>query len=182
MKKYDYVFGVDVSKKTVDITLSFDQAFTHRQFSNDLDGLQRLWEWFKEIKPVFENTLFCMEATGLYCFPLTSFLTTNGIDTWVEHPTQIKKASGLTRGKNDKVDSQRIAVYATKHLERLRLWKPMDTTLEKIRHLATLRERLVETKKRLETPINEFKAMGNEAMVKLLTNPLRARLVPSTKI
>ena len=35
MKQYHHVFGVDVSKKTVDITHVINQEFTHRQFSND---------------------------------------------------------------------------------------------------------------------------------------------------
>ncbi len=80
----------------------------------------------------------------------------NSIDVWIEHAAQIKKSTALARGKNDKVDSQRIALYATKNLDRLRLWKPMDTTLEKIKHLATLRERIVDTQKRLLVPIKEL--------------------------
>jgi len=156
MKQYDHVFGVDVSKKTVDITHVINQEFTHRQFSNDEAGMEQLMDWLKELKLDFDTTLFCMEATGLYCFPLTRFLAAHSIDIWIEHAVQIKKATALTRGKNDKVDSLRIAVYATKNLDRLRLWKPMNTTLEKIRHMASLRDRLVETKKKLLTPIQEF--------------------------
>jgi transposase len=68
MKHYNHFFGVDVSKKTIDITHADKQLFTHRQFCN-------------EINLNFEETLFCMEATGLYCFPLTQFLATNSIDT-----------------------------------------------------------------------------------------------------
>lgn len=176
MKQYSHFFGVDVSKKTVDITLAHNQEFIHQQFTNDEEGMKQLMEWLKELKPALENTLFCMEATGLYCFPLTRFLATNSIDIWIEHAAQIKKATALTRGKNDKVDSQRIALYATKYLDRLRLWKPVDATLEKIRHLASLRERLVETKKRLETPIKEFEEMGNTAMAKLLTKTIKNSL------
>lgn len=176
MKQYDHFFGVDVSKKTVDITLARNENFTHRQFTNDSDGMGKLMEWLKELNPVFENTLFCMEATGLYCFPLTRFLAANSIDIWIEHAAQIKKATAMARGKNDKVDSQRIAIYATKYLERLRLWRPMDATLEKIRHLASLRDRLIETKKRLETPINEFAEMGYASMAKLLTKSIKSSL------
>src|SRR5687768_17901506 len=117
-------------------------------------------KWLSELSLSYENTLFCMEATGLYCFGLTQFLTTNSIDIWIEHAAQIKKATALTRGKNDKVDSQRIALYAAKNLDRLRLWKPVNATLEKIRHLASLRDRLIETKKKLVTPIKEFEDIG----------------------
>ena len=181
MKQYDHVFGVDVSKKTVDITHVINQQFTHRQFSNDEAGMEQLMEWLKELAPEFDKTLFCMEATGLYCFPLTRFLAGNSIDIWIEHAAQIKKATALARGKNDKVDSQRIALYATKNLDRLRLWKPVNATLEKIRHLASLRERLVETKKRLATPIKEFEDIGNIAMAKLLTKTIKSSLTAIDK-
>jgi transposase len=81
MKHYNHFFGVDVSKKTIDITHADKQLFTHRQFCNDTGGVTLLMEWLKEINLNFEETLFCMEATGLYCFPLTQFLATNSIDT-----------------------------------------------------------------------------------------------------
>lgn len=181
MKQYRHVFGVDVSKKTVDITHVINQEFTHRQFSNDEAGMEQLMAWLKELQLDFDTTLFCMEATGLYCFTLTHFLASHSIDTWIEHAAQIKKATALARGKNDKVDSQRIAAYATKNLDRLRLWKPVDATLEKIRHLASLRERLVETRKRLATPIKEFEDVGNLVMAKLLTKTIKSSLTAIDK-
>ncbi len=67
------MFGVDVSKKTVDITYVCNDQTIHRQFSNDQDGMEELMEWLKELHICFEQTLFCMEATGLYCFALTQF-------------------------------------------------------------------------------------------------------------
>lgn len=139
MKQDSHFFGVDVSKKTVDITLAHNQQLIHQQFTNDDEGMDQLMVWLKELKPAFENTLFCMEATGLYCFPFTRFLAANSIDIWIKHGAQIKKSTSLARGKNDKVDLQRIVMYATKYLDRLRLWKPVNATLEKIRHLACLR-------------------------------------------
>lgn len=181
MKKYKHFFGVDISKKTIDVTLSNDDQLSHRQFSNDSTGMNELMKWLGELNIDFDHVLFCMEATGLYCFPLTQFLAGNAIDIWIEHAAQIKKANALGRGKNDKIDSRRIAVYATKNLDRLRLWKPVSSTLEKIKHLASLRERLVETKKRLITPIKEFEEVGNTAMAKLLTKTVRSSLTAIDK-
>ena len=181
MKQYKHIFGVDVSKRTVDITHVKEQQFTHRQFSNDDAGMKELLSWFKELDIAYAETLFCMEATGLYCFPLTQFLAANTIDIWIEHAPQIKKANAAARGKNDKIDSQRIALYATKYLDRLRLWKPAGATLDKIRHLASLRDRLVETKKRLVNPIKEFEDVGNMAMAKLLTKTIKSSLTAIDK-
>jgi transposase len=181
MKQYKYFFGVDISKKTIDVTLIQDVQLTHRQFSNDAMGMDKLMQWIRELGLNPDNALFCMEATGLYCFPLTQFLASNAIDTWIEHATQIKRATSLDRGKNDKIDSRRIAIYASKNLDRVRLWRPLSSTLEKIKHLASLRERLVETKKRLLTPIKEFEEVGNTAMAKLLTKTIKSSLAAIDK-
>ncbi len=176
MKNYEHIFGVDVSKKTVDITHIKDQESSHRKFSNDDSGMKELLLWIQEYTVSPETVLFCMETTGLYCFPLTGFLSERKIDIWVEQAIQIKKVMGVARGKNDKIDSLRIALYASKNMERLRLWKPMNATLEKIKHLTALRERLVETKKKLEVPIGEFEAMGDHAMAKLLSKSIKSSL------
>lgn len=181
MNQYKYFFGVDISKKTIDVTLVKQAELIHRQFSNNSVGMDELMDWLRELNIDFASALFCMEATGLYCFTLTQFLASNAIDTWIEHAAQIKKANALDRGKNDKVDSRRIAMYATKNLDRLRLWRPAGSTLEKIKHLASLRERLVETKKRLITPINEFEQAGNTEMAKLLSRTIKSSLAAINK-
>lgn len=181
MKQYKYFFGVDISKKTIDVTLVKEADVIHQKFSNDLIGMDELMHWLAELNLNFDLVLFCMETTGLYCFPLTQFLAKNSIDIWIEHAAQIKKASSLDRGKNDKVDSRRIALYASKNLDRLRLWRPAGSTLEKIRHLASLRERLVETRKKLLNPIQEFEEMGNGEMAKLLTKAIKSSLTALEK-
>lgn len=181
MKQYKYFFGVDVSKRTLDITVLKEEVLTHRQFSNDEKGMEQLMQWLETLEVSLQQTLFCMEATGLYCFVLTEFLAEKGIDTWIEHAAQIKKANALHRGKSDKVDSRRIALYAFRNLDRVRLWKPTSSTLQKIRHLAALRERLVDTKKRLVTPIEEFEQAGNSQMAKLLQRSIKSTLAALDK-
>lgn len=176
MKHYKHFFGVDISKKTVDISWISGEVITHRQFNNDQDGIKHLLNWMNELGINNSETLFCMEATGVYCFVLTTFLHDQQIDTWIEHAAQIKKSTALARGKNDKVDSKRIAAYASKNLDRIRLWKPMNATLQKIKHLATLRERLVETQKRLITPVKEFEEVGNKEMAIMLTKSIKKSL------
>lgn len=173
MKHYQHIFGVDISKKTIDISIVQAAVTTHKQFSNNSSGMEALLQWLQDGSIDFTSALFCMEATGLYCFTLTHFLAAHNIDIWIEHAAQIKKATALARGKSDKVDARRIAVYAAKNLDLLRLWKPMDTTIEKIKHLASLRERMVETQKRLLTPIKEFEQAGNANMARLLLKAIR---------
>jgi transposase len=66
MKQYKYFFGVDVSKKTVDITLFDQQQILHRQFINNTAGMEELQQWLQELNQDISEVLFCMEATGLY--------------------------------------------------------------------------------------------------------------------
>lgn len=49
----------------------------------------------------------------------------------------------------------------------------MDATVDKIKHLASLRERLVETQKRLLTPIGEFEDVGNKEMATLIRKTIK---------
>jgi transposase len=78
-------------------------------------------------------TLFCMEATGMYCSALLNFFKDASADVWVENAIQIKRSSGITRGKQDKIDAQRIALYSFRNADAVRLWKPSSEILEQIR-------------------------------------------------
>ena len=99
MKQYKHFFGVDISKKTIDVSHLQDTLLTHRLFTNDQEGMAALLHWLKEGEIDFTQALFCMEATGLYCFVLTEFLAAKGIDTWVEHAAQIKKQTLWTEAR-----------------------------------------------------------------------------------
>ena len=170
--QYKFYVGVDVSKATLDVALIDDmhrEVIHHIQVSNDDEGVGKMLVWLNTHEGFrIEQTMFCMEATGLYCYPLLQFLHLHQAATWVENAIQIKRSLGIQRGKNDKVDAKRIAQYACKNSERVRLWQPRREVVEQLKQLAALRERLVETRKRLLTPVNEFRQYGNEAMAKML--------------
>ena len=58
-------------------------------------------------------------------------------------PLELKKSLGITRGKNDKVDSARIADYARRFGDRVPLTKLPAKDIRKIHYLLNMRERLV---------------------------------------
>lgn len=98
MKQYKYFLELTFPK-TIDVTLAKDEDLTHRKFSNNLTGMDELMKWLTELNLNVDDVLFCMEATGLYCFPLTQFLSKNEIDIWIEHAAQIKRLLLWTEGK-----------------------------------------------------------------------------------
>lgn len=177
--EYDFFVGIDVSKLTVDVAACAHgmREIVHKQFANDAEGMYSMAEWLSKM-PGFapQHSIFCMEATGIYCYPLIEYLQSKSAAIWIENAVQIKRSLGLVRGKNDKVDACRIAQYAYRYKERIRLWKPVREVIDKIKNLATLRLRLVETQKRLMVPIEEMKAMGNDQMATILEKSIRKSL------
>ena len=155
-------------------TNSPEEVF-HNAFSNDTKGFEEMMSFIKAMMPEFDcnKALFCMEATGLYCNSLLHFFQSQQANAWVENAVQIKRSLGIKRGKTDKVDSISIAKYAFKNADLVRLWKPSGVVLEKIKHLATLRERMVVTQKRLVTPIDELRDAGQEKMAEYLHKSIK---------
>jgi len=176
--KYQFVIGIDISKPSFDVAIlsvSNPENIVHNAFSNDANGFDEMMRFVNETMPGFDlsQALFCMEATGLYCNALLNFFQNHQANAWVENAVQIKRSLGVKRSKTDKVDSISIAKYALKNAELVRLWKPSGVVLEKIKHLATLRERMVVTQKRLLTPIGELRDAGQGKMADLLYKSIK---------
>lgn len=175
--KYKYFVGIDVSKLFVDVALvssTEDQTIFHEQFENSAKGITVLLNWLRSIHAAsISESVICMEATGLYCNLLLEQLQEQGASLWVENAVQIKRSMGVVRGKNDKMDAIRIARYALRNQDRIRLWRPAGDTINKIKNLASLRERLVDTQKRLSRPINDLREAGDTAMAKLLEKTIK---------
>jgi transposase len=170
---YRFFIGIDVSKEYLDAgLLDSDHSSTvqHLKVPNDDPGIALLLSWLNgQDGFTLEQSLFCLEHTGMYNFALLQFFSRYAVDVWVENPIQIKRSLGLQRGKNDKVDALRIAQYAFRMQDRVKLWTPVRKVTDKLRHLASLRERLVETKKKLLTPVEELSKVGDKEMAKVLS-------------
>jgi transposase len=174
--RYHFFIGIDVSKDYLDAALlAWDDTNTivHQKVGNNDAGISELLRWLEQHKDFsLEHSLFCLEHTGMYNYALLQFFSKHSANVWVENPIEIKRSLGVQRGKNDKVDAIRIAQYAFRTQDRARLWQPVRKVTEKLRHLASLRERLVETKKKLLTPVEELSKIGNDIMAKMLARSM----------
>ena len=175
---YQFVIGMDISKHSFDVAVfSADDSenVSHKSFTNDENGFKELLVFLTEASTEFDisKSIFCMEATGLYCNALLDFFQKQRANVWVENPVQIKRSLGIKRGKTDKVDSICIAKYAFKNADLVRLWKPSSIVLDKIKNLAILRERMVTTQKRLLVPIEELRNAGQMKMADLLYKSIK---------
>lgn len=107
-----------------------------------------------------------MEHTGIYTNHLLVCLHKKKANICLQAATHIKKSLGNIRGKNDKVDSIRIAEYAYKNREELRLWTPKRDVVQQLAHLATTRSRLLKAQVVLKTPLSEFDGFVKKSIAK----------------
>ena len=158
-QSYKFFVGVDLSKEKFDAVLRFDlEDQEHRVFDNNKTGIKRFITWLEKQKGFeFKKTLICMEHTGLYSRELVRAMVEIKAHVWIESPLQIKKSLGFLRGKNDKIDSARIAYYAEKFSDKVRLVQPNNDVLQKLQDLLSARDRLIKTKGQLQRPLNELK-------------------------
>jgi len=89
--------------------------------------------------------------------PTLNFLHTKKANIWVEHPIHIKESLGMIRGKNDKIDAQRIAYYAYKNRDDVHLWVPKRDVIQKLDRLTATRNRLIKVRKMLQSPLTDCK-------------------------
>jgi len=154
---YKFFIGIDVSKSTLDFTVLKDKEllFQH-QGSNELTGIKEFLKHLASQKDfLLDQALFCMEHTGIYSHHIIHFLYARNAAICLQSSLHIKLSAGLQRGKNDKLDSFRIAQYAYKNQQDLTLWKPKRLVVEQLKQLTGLRSRLLNAKKQLSVAAKE---------------------------
>lgn len=164
--------GIDVSKSTLDFSLVKDgkQLFYEQVLNKNKNIMRTIRKFIEQAQGDYTDTVFCMEHTGIYNAKLVKCLQQSGALIWIESGIQIKLSQGATRGKNDQVDSFRIALYAFTNRYNVRLWKPRREVVNLLSELLTLRTRLIKTKNALQVPLKEQKAFSDKSIYHLLKN------------
>lgn len=154
---YQWFIGIDVSKLFLDITvLEGPEMKCYLQIGNNEKQIRSFLRMLvHDQKLGLDQTVFCMEHTGIYNAHFLKVMEDQKLAVCLEASVQIKQSGGLQRGKNDKIDSHRIALYAYKNRDFLKLWKPERMVISKLRTLCSLRERLLNAKKQLTTAVKE---------------------------
>lgn len=141
MKKWKFTLGVDVSKLTLDISCA--ELNEHLQIPNGSEGFTLFLKWCKQLQIGLSDCFLVLEYTGGYEYKLLQFCEVKEI-SYVRVPgLAIKNSLGITRGKNDKVDSLRIAQYGEQKHKSLVPSKPMNAAIIRLKELLSFRKRLV---------------------------------------
>lgn len=166
--EFTYFIGIDVSKNELDFAvMNGKNLLFHREISNNPQSIRAfLKELTKMPGFTLQATVFCMEHTGIYNNHLLACLHKSKANICMEAASQIKSSLGNIRGKNDKVDSIRIAEYAYKCREEIRLWQPKREVVQRLSHLASTRSRMLEAQTALGTTLREKQGFVQKAIVK----------------
>jgi len=155
---YQEVIGIDVSKKTLDAHLHL--ANEHQQFENSHRGIAQLCRWCAK-KGSGENSkhLFVLEHTGIYSYALCVDFHEKGLDFALVSGLEVKKSQGINRGKSDKADAKMIARYGYQNQDKLRLYELPVISLQRLKKILNLRERMVSQRAGYKNSLNEAKSV-----------------------
>lgn len=150
-----YFIGVDISKATLDWAVFDGKTIVlQSQSANSETGIKTAIKLIKAL-PGFKmaESVCCMEHTGNYNVDLLTYLQKISLPIWLESSLQIKKAGGLQRGKTDRIDAQRIAEYAYRFCDQIRLWEPPRAVVQELAMLSAARQRLIGVYNQLAGPV-----------------------------
>ena len=148
--------GIDISKLTFDVRIHSNQCY--KVFDNTTKGFKQLMKWIEKNNPISKDfTLFILEHTGIYSEEMSLFFAKNKIPFSIIPGLEIKKSLGISRGKNDKVDATKIALYGYRLREEIKPSKIPSVAIMKIQKLLTLRERLVKQRSGHKVTLKEQK-------------------------
>jgi len=156
--KVQHIIGADLSKKTIDLVCHLSND--HICIENSVQGFKQMLKWVRQQKIDCSQTMVVMEHTGLYSFCFESFLHCQGICFTKVNALASKRSLGMIRGKSDKLDAERIAIYGNEKKDRLRADKPLDEGLKRLQMLYATRLRIVKQRTALTCAVREYKHVG----------------------
>ena len=144
-----FYLGIDISKSWFDVSVlkvvnHEKQPMLTEQFINIKEGIVSFSKWLKQQGvPFDENTLIVIENTGVYHRPVWEFCSKHNLPLHIGNAAHIKWSLGITRGKNDQIDSKRLCNYCYKQADELKATAVLNPVFMNLKDLITSRTRLV---------------------------------------
>lgn len=165
--KRNWFVGIDISKKTLDVAIYNKvrkDRLCHFIVDNNKKGFEQLLKFLKKEGLILSQTFICLEYCGVYGLDLGLYLE-GKINFCFVSPLHIKKSLGLIRGKNDKLDSIKIARFCYLYRDELESSSMPSSTLIKLRMLMSERNRVVKSCKAEKQVLKEFSSKLDESSI-----------------
>lgn len=174
--------GIDISKLWFDVALlqvtnHIKSDIKNKRFTNDPDGIKLWHTWLKKENVAFTtNSLVVMENTGVYHRLVWQYCSKHNLPLHIGNAAHIKWSLGITRGKNDIIDSQRLCVYAFKHADDLKATPILNSIHLQLKDLMTARSKLLSHLTSTKVYLNELKLSKESGNQKTLEKVHKAAL------
>lgn len=159
------IIGIDISAKTLDLCIKKGNSKEFIVIENSVKAINKILKSF--IKDS-ENIIVCMENTGKYNWNLFEVLEKTSFTVYVIHPFHLKKSLGLIRGKNDKIDAERIAIFTEKNLCELTKWSPCSSEINQIRIISSERKSIVKSRSKILQQQREYQLIKVKSLKRKL--------------
>jgi transposase len=150
------ILGIDIAKRSYEMTLLQDGHRYHRTFRNHPDEFGALDKWLQKHR--VERAAACMEATGTYWEGVAYHLYQQGHRVSVVNPARIcaYARSKLVRNKTDRLDGDLIADFCA--TQQPSPWTPPPAEVQElkalVRHLEDLQQMHTQESNRLTSGVS----------------------------
>lgn len=182
MEKTKFYLGIDVSKLWFDVSVLMvihhqKQPIITQRFDNSTDGMKTFKSWLKSNAVSYdENTLIVIENTGVYHRLIWSFCSKHNLNLHIGNAARIKWSLGITRGKNDVIDSQRLCMYCYKQSDELQATPPLNPIFIQLKDLMTSRTRLIAQLHSTKNYVKEIKSTNDIYLLNILEKSHKAAI------
>lgn len=176
MKNYQFILGIDVSKKTLDLCLlsTASLAVKHTlHITNNAQGYQHMMHWLKKHCDDTAAGIIVLEHTGIYSLVLCMFLQKCKLNYCLIAGLELKRSIGIARGKQDQKDAFLLARYGYVHRHDIQPSALKEQVLLDLQMLQAQRKRLVNSRKALQVPVKEAYGMGLLEQARIMENNQR---------
>ena len=181
VERKNYI-GIDVSKLWFDVSLLVvvnhgKQPLVTERFDNTVPGMKTFKTWLKLQQVSYdENSFLVIENTGVYHRLIWSFCSKHNLQLHIGNAAHIKWSLGITRGKNDVIDSQRLCMYCCKQADELKATPVLDPVFMKLKDLMSSRSRLVTQLHSTKNYIKEIQCTNDKALLSMLDKAHKAAI------
>lgn len=162
---YTTFVGIDISKLTLDFCIYNTISKHFLKIENSIAAITDAFDTDIVLKNIRKTkTLFCMENTGIYQNFIVEYLSKKKLKFSVPSALEIRYSLGITRGKTDKIDAERIALYAERYQDQLKQWEPKRKVIIHLHHLNNLLKKLKKIKVILKVRSNEGNVFNDKKM------------------
>jgi transposase len=137
----DAILGIDVSKNTLDVSISRCTKVRTKSFANSSDGWHHLLDWLTTQK--IQRVHACLESTGRYSLGIACALYEAGHVVSIINPAQIRDfvRTKLGRNKTDGIDASHIREYC--ELFKPSPWAPPSEAHRRLGELQAIRAGII---------------------------------------